>query len=135
MTCSCFGCMLREAVDQAAEQEMCSASAYVRRAVRDRARPAPAVTGREPQVIDLLGGRRSCHRLVEPEQTISSQAHVRRAVDDNKLAAVALARLILMFAEHVLPASKGDRTAMRLPDEWPVVGIPALILPPGQRAL
>ena len=29
---------MREAVDQAAEQEMCSASAYVRRAVRDRLR-------------------------------------------------------------------------------------------------
>jgi hypothetical protein len=97
---------------------------------------------RGPRRFSRCHSRRSWHRLIEPEQTISSQAiadgsadvsgrrahfllrslinrlsHLGWAMDDNKLAAVALARLILMFAEHVLPASKGDRTAMRLPDE------------------
>jgi hypothetical protein len=88
---------------------------------------------RGPRRFSRGHSRRSCHRLIEPEQTISSQAiadgsadvsgrrahfllrglinrlsHVRRAVDDNKLAAVALARLILIFAGHLVLVSKGS---------------------------
>src|SRR6516162_508718 len=35
---------------------------------RKAARPAPAVTGREPQVIDLLGGKIKPARNIEPKQ-------------------------------------------------------------------
>jgi hypothetical protein len=35
---------------------------------RKAARPAPAVTGREPQVIDLLGGKINPARNIQPKQ-------------------------------------------------------------------
>ena len=35
---------------------------------RKAARPAPAVTGREPQVIDLLGGKINPARNIEPKR-------------------------------------------------------------------
>jgi hypothetical protein len=95
---------------------------------------------RGPHRFSRYHSRRSCHRLIEPEQTISSQAiadgsadvsgrrahfllgglinrlsHVRRAVDDNKLAAVALARLIVIFAGHLVLVQRGA-DSHELPD-------------------